>query len=279
MKNTIYLLLVFITSLSHYTNAQKAEKVKGNRVVTIQQTDVESFHTVVVSDDFEIDIIYNQNPSVEIEADENLHEFILFEVRDSILSFSKTRKITSKKALKIRVNFNDSLSNIETRDDAKIHSLTTLQIPSLRLITSGNSKAGLTVKSEHFYYESLDKSKNELNIISDSCRIIVNNNSKLEALINAPKVAIDMYQRAHAEIEGNNDDLDLKMDNNTTFIGKNFTVKNCTLLCEIGSDATVEVMENITLAASGSSAIYLYGNPKIVVDKLENTSKIQKKEK
>ena len=56
-------------------------------------------------------------------------------------------------------------------------------------------------------------------------------------------------------------------------------MKNCNVSCEIASDATLEVIDTITLEASGSSAVYIYNNPKIIVNKLTDTSKIQKKEK
>ena len=66
-------------------------------------------------------------------------------------------------------------------------------------------------------------------------------------------------------------------DNNARFFGKNFTVTDAFVLAEISSDITLEMLDSITLEASGSSSINLYGNPKIIVNKLTDTSKIQKK--
>lgn len=260
-------------------NAQNSEKVKGNRVVTTIISEIDAFHTIEIDEDFEVDIIYNKTPSIEIETDENLHEFITFSVRDSVLSFNKTRRITSKKKLKIKVNYDDYLANIETRDDGEIYSLTTMDLINASLKTSGSSKAGLTIKTDDFYFEGLDKSKTKLNLTADSTKVILNGNSKLEALIYSPILTADLYQRSDAIIEGNCDDLMLRTDNNSQFSGKNFTVKNCNVSCEIASDATLEVIDTITLEASGSSAVYIYNNPKIIVNKLTDTSKIQKKEK
>ena len=95
MKQIILLFLGVFMAIN--LNAQNSEKVKGNRVVTTIVTEIDAFHTIEIDEDFEIDIIYNKTPSVEIETDENLHEFITFSVRDSVLSFNKTRRITSKK--------------------------------------------------------------------------------------------------------------------------------------------------------------------------------------
>ena len=197
-----------------FNNAQNTEKIKGNRSVTIQQTLINSFHTIMIDNDFEVDIIYNKEPSVEIETDENLHEFIEFQVRDSILSFHKTRRITSKKRLYIKVNYDDFLAHIETRDNGEIHALTTMELNNVNVKTTGNSRAGLTIKTDMFNFEGLDKSKVKLNLTCDSTKLIINGYSKLEALINSPILHADLYQRSNAIIEGNSDELTLIMDNN-----------------------------------------------------------------
>ncbi len=279
MKNRQFLALIFSLSICFITQAQKAKKVKGNRNVTTLQTLISSFHTIIVDEDFEIDIIFNKEPSVEIEADENLHEFIIFSVRDSVLSFNKTRRITSKKRLNITVSYDDSLNNIETRDSGKIFSLATMDLTNTNLKTTGNSKAELIIETDYFNFESLDKAKVKLNLTADSTKIILNGNSKLDALIYSPLLKADLYQRANANIEGDSDNLLLRTDNNSQFNGKNFTVKNCNLYCDISSDATVEVTDTVTVSLAGSSDLYLYNDPKIIIDKFTNTSKIQKKEK
>lgn len=278
MKKELSLLILAI-SFVFLGHSQSTEKVKGNRNVTTEQTLINSFHTIIVDEAFEIDLVYGQEPTVEIETDENLHEFINFNVRDSVLSFDFTKRITSKKRLKIKVNYDSALNTIETRDDAEVHCLSTINADNTTLITSGDSKVGLTIKTDNFNFEGLDKSKTKLNLTANTTNLILNGNSKLEALINSPVVKTDLYQKAQAEIEGSCEDLTLRTDNNTQFTGKNFTIKNCKLISEIASQATLEVTDSIIIDASGSSSVYLYNSPKIIVDNLANTAKIQKKEK
>ncbi|MCF7569217.1 DUF2807 domain-containing protein [Sabulilitoribacter arenilitoris] len=277
MKNKA-LPFIFLFSACILVQAQKMEKVKGNRNVTITQTPIDAFHTIIVDEDFEIEIIYSKTPSVEIETDDNLHEFITFNVRDSVLSFNKTKRIVSKKRLNIKVSYDDFLTHIETRENSEILSLATMELKNGSLKTIGNSKASLTIESNNFNIESLDKSKVKLNLTADSTKIVLNGYSKLEALIYSPILVADLYQRTNAKIEGHSDDLLLRTDNNSQFNGKNFTVKNCNLFSETSSDATLEITDNITVSLSGSSGLYLYGNPKITINKFENTSKIQKRE-
>ena len=118
---------------SFSANAQDDEKVKGDRNVTIKQTYINPFNRIVVNEDFTVELIYNSKPSVEIETDENLHEFINFEVIDSVLTFNTTKKITSSKKMNIKVNYTDGLEHIETHDDAEIRSLTSLELGNTTL--------------------------------------------------------------------------------------------------------------------------------------------------
>ncbi len=278
MKNLLPIIFFSLLSFTLCT-AQSTEKIKGNRNVTIQQTNIESFHTIALDEDFEVEVIYDKNPYVEVETDENLHEFIEFQVIDSVLTFNKTTKITSKKKLNIKVTYNDALKHIETSGNSEILSLATMDLENGSLKTRGSSKAGLTINSDNFDFSADDKSKAKLNITSENCIINLSGNSKVEALINTTELTTTLYQRALAIIEGSCDIAKLDLDNNTQFNGKNFTINTCDVVCEISSDAYLEVLENINIEASGTSSIYLYQNPKIIINKLADTAKLQKKVK
>lgn len=278
MKKTslsiVFILLSFSLSFS-----QNLEKIKGNRNVTIEETFIDSFHTISLNEDFDIEIIYNKTPSVEIETDENLHEVLKFEVIDSVLTFNETARITSKKRLNIKVQYDESLKLIEATDNSKILSLTTMDLENFSLKTKGSAKVGLTVKSDHFNYDGDDKSKTTLNVTSKNCTINMSGYSKLEALITSTQISATQFQRALTKIEGSCDIAVLELDNNAQFNGKNFTINTCNIICDIDSDAYIEVLENVTIEASGTSSIYLYENPKIIINKLTDTSKLQKKVK
>ncbi|XMO85425.1 DUF2807 domain-containing protein [Algibacter sp. AS12] len=275
-----FLSIFFLSLLSiALCEAQSTEKVKGNRTVTIQQTNIESFHTIILDEDFEVEIIYDANPFVEVETDENLHEYIDFQVVDSVLTFNKKARITSKKKLNIKVTYNDVLKHIETTDDAEILSLATMDIENGSLKTRGSSKAGLTIESNVFSVDMDDKSKVKLNLTSENCLLSMSGNSKIDALINTSVFTTNLYQRATANIEGSSKRVKAELDNNTAFNGKNFTINTCEVICNISSDAHLEVLDDIIIEASGASSIYLYQNPKIIINKLADTAKLQKKVK
>ncbi|XCF06998.1 DUF2807 domain-containing protein [Tamlana crocina] len=271
--NLLYLFIFF----SVFT-VEAQEKIKGNRNVTIAKTEVGTFHTIDLDEDFDVEIIFNQIPSVEIETDENLHEYIEFNVIDSVLTFNKKARLREK-TLRIKVAYNGYLKHIKTTNDAEILSLTTLNLTDANVVAKGSSKVGLTIKTNNLNLEADDRAKLKLNLTCENSNILLSGNSKLEALVNTVNFSGTLYQRANAEIEGSCNIAKLEQDNYSQFDGKNFTINSCSIISNIGSDAYLEVMDSINIEASGTSAIYLYENPKIVIDKMTDTTKLQKRAK
>jgi len=273
----ILLILALMMLASPSIIAQ--EKIKGDRNVTIKQTFIDDFESLVVNGDFSVEIVYNSKPSVEVEADDNLHDVIQFDVVDGILTFVETMRITSKKKLTITVNYGDSLKNIEIKGDGEVRSLTSMELGDVTLTTSDNSRAYLNINAVNFTYKSSGKSKTRLNLTADSTKIELSDNSKLDALINSKITNFDLYLRSDAVIEGNADSSVLRLDNSTNFNSPKFDVKRVDAALEDNSDLTIAASESITIAASGDSEIYLYGSPAITITKFDDTAKLQKKKR
>ena len=277
MKNSILLLLI-VFSFSLASFAQDIEKIKGDRNVTIEQTYIDGFKKIVVSEDFSVELFYNKKPSVEIETDGNLHEHIDIKVIDSVLTITSSREIRSKK-LNIKVNYGDAFSDIEVKDNGEVRSLTSLELGNSTLKTSGSARAYLNIKANSFNFVSTEKAKVKLNVTATNVAVEISDNTKMDALINATEVKMDLYQRANAVIEGTITNLNLRADNNSQLNGTNFTTTTCTVLAELDCNVYLEVLDAITIDASGASEIYLFGNPKITINTFTGTVKLQKKAK
>ncbi|WP_246296570.1 GIN domain-containing protein [Winogradskyella vidalii] len=278
MKKTGLILLLMITA-TPFLRAQSADKIKGDRNVTIKQTFIDEFHTIIVNGDLSIEVVYNSKPSVNIEADSNLHDVIITNVVDGVLTITESTRITSKKKLNITVNYGSGLQSIETRGDGEIRSLTSMELGDVTLITADNSRAYLNINAKSFNYKSSGKSKTRLNLTAQNTKIELSDNSKLDALINSQVADFDLYLRSDAVIEGAANSSVFRLDNSTNFNGAKFDVKSVNASLEDSSDLTISATESITIASSGDSEVYLYGNPAITITKFEDTSKLQKKKR
>ncbi|MGJ8592597.1 MAG: GIN domain-containing protein [Aquaticitalea sp.] len=277
MNKFIFTLLLIFACVS-FTSAQDDEKIKGDRNVTIKQTYIDPFNKIIVGEDFSVEIIYNSKPSVEIETDENLHQYIEFGVNAGVLTFKTTKKITSSKKMNIKVNYGDGLESIETLEDGEIRSLTSLELANTNLKTSGSSKAYLNIRTAKFDYTSSDKARSKLNVDATTSTLVLGDNCKVEALLNTKTAKIDLYQKANLNIEGVAEDIHVRGDLSSSFNGKEFAANNCNLVVEGNSSATVRVKTDLIVELSGGSEVYLYGSPKITLNKFLGSSKLQKKE-
>lgn len=276
MKKAL-LVLALLTGSIGLTEAQTDDKIKGDRNVTIKQTFIDNFDTIIVDGGFSVEVVYNSKPSVEIEADDNLHEVIQFEVLDGVLTFVENIRITSKKKLNIKVNYGDGLKHIEVKGDGEIRSLTSMELNDVLLKTLDDSRAYLNINAKNFTYLSAGKSKTRLNLSADSTKIELSDNSKLDALINSKTANFDLYQRANASIEGAAKTAVMRLINSSNFNGNKFDVNTIDAKLEDNSDLTISAIDSITISSSGNGEIYLYGNPAITITKFEDTSKLQKK--
>ena len=272
MKKQLFLLL-FIPFLSF---SQKAEKIRGNKDVTIKETKVDSFSTINIGGKFKINLIEGE-PKVKIETDDNLHEVIEFSVNDAVLSFGINKRIISKKTLNITVYYPDILNSIETSNDAELNSLSTLSLENLILNTGGSSKVNLDIKTSTFNFTNHNKSRAQLNVIADSSIVILKENSKLKGTLKSPHVNVSMIDRASSSANFESDSLNLNISNRASFISKDLISKNCIVTTQENSKATINVSNELTITANGNSTIYIYNDPKIIIKDFTDTATLNKR--
>ena len=276
------LSIVLITLFATSTIAQ--DKIKGNKNVTTIETEVNSFNKIIVGEKFNISFMKDDAASVEIKTDENLHDVIKFSVADSVLKFKTTKRITYSKEMEITVRYTDVLKVIELKDNAELNSVNTIDNIGIVLKINDNAKANLNLKNYSFKLINNNdskiklSSKSRLNIESKLVDLELNENSKTEALITCDSLMVNMYQRANAKIEGDVTYMKANTINSTNFTGKNLSIMKCEVITEDSSDFEIQVTDDFIIEASGSSEVYIYGDPKITLNKFSESAKLHKKE-
>nr|MBP7470548.1 DUF2807 domain-containing protein [Flavobacterium sp.] len=79
MKN--YATLLILVFVSNFALAQKSEKIKGSKTVTIEQKEIGSFNSLEVSDNIEVYLDRGEKCELKIEADDNLHDIIKIDLK------------------------------------------------------------------------------------------------------------------------------------------------------------------------------------------------------
>lgn len=271
------LLLAVLLIVSNNTFAQKKEKIKGSKIVTIEKKKIENFDALEVADDLEITLIKGTECGLEIEADDNLHEAFSIEVVANTLKIATTKNISNAKKVSIRITYTDNFKSVVAKNESSIIALSEIDLKGVEFKTFDQAKLFLNAKIGDFKLQMNDKSYAELNIKSDQSTISLSKNSKLKALIASVNLTIDMYQKTDATVEGDTEKLKLRLDNNANFMGKNLTAKEIEINAESYSNATIHSVNTIKIAAAGKSELLLYGEAKIEIEKFTDSALIQKK--
>ena len=277
MKKITLLLLIVLTS--SFSFGQKKERIKGSKIVTLSVKELEDFENIDIEDNLEIYLVKANSASLEIEADDNLHDVINYTVIGNTLRINSLKDVYGEKKFSIRINYTDNLKLLTAKNDTKIHALADIELEDITIKNYDNSRSYLNVKSTHFAIMLNDKSEAELNIKSENTTIEVSKNAELKALIASPEVKIDLYQKGKAIIEGDAAIVKVRLDNNSELIADKFTISNLDITTENYSKAIINVSKDIKISAGGKSEIELLGEPKIEIEKFTNNTTLYKKEK
>lgn len=275
MKKSL-VILAFLFAVS-YTFSQKKEKVKGSKIVTIEQKKIESFTSLEVSDNIEVFLIKGTECGVEIEADDNLHDAIEIVVTGNMLRLSTLKNAFGYKKLSIRVTYTDDFKLVTAKNEATISALSEMELVDISFNCIDYSKLFLNAKTTNFSLIANDKSKIELNLKSEKTTINLSKNSEIKALITSTVMIFDLYQKADAAIEGTVNQLKLRLDNNATFMGKSLDCKEAQVTSESYTTASIQVNGNVSIDAIGKSEIKLYGNSKIEMKQFAENAVLMKK--
>jgi len=257
--------------------AQKNEKIKGSKTVSIEQKEIGSFNTLEIGDNLEVYLEKGEKCGLKIEADDNLHDIINIDLNSNTLKISTSKKATSYKKLILRVAYTNDLKTVISKNDAIINAIEEIQSSDITFKTFDDSKLNLNVNSKNFILESDNNSKIELNLKSEKTTILLSKNASLKALIAGVDLKCDMYQKSKANLEGNVTNAFLRLDNNAEFTGKKLVIANAELIAESYSDCSINVNKSIIIDASGNSKIQLFGDQKVEIKQFIDNAVLSKK--
>lgn len=277
MKPKIYLSIITLIFSTSILLAQKAEKIKGSKVVTTSQKEIKSFNAIEIGDNLEINLEKGDKNEIKIEADDNLHDIINLEVQDDILMISTSKEAQGFKKLSVKITYTNDLNLVTTKDESVVNAIQEIILDNITFKTFDKSKLFLNVNSKNFILQSNDKSKIELNLKGENSFIELSKNTTLKALINSVDLKCDLYQKANAVIEGDATNANLRLDNSAELNARNFNIKNGNLAIEGNANCSILAENSIAISAKDRAEIALFGSPKIEINKLEGEAKLLKK--
>jgi hypothetical protein len=270
-------LLIFTILFTTITFAQKKEKVKGTKIVTVEKHEIAAFTELEVEDNLEVFLVKGDKNAIEVETDENLHVAINHQTYGKSLRLNTNKEISGFKKLEIRVTYTDSLKLISVKHEGKLNAVSELNLPSITIKTYDYSKTFINANSPNFTLLANDKSKVELNLKSEDAFVEMSKNTTIKAHITSNKLKFDMYQKSDATVDGEVNEMKLRLDNNTNYEGQKLISKILNLTTESNTKCSVYTNGSLSISAAGKSEISIFGDPKIELKKFSDEATLYKK--
>ena len=207
--------------------------VKGNgNVMTESRTLDAPFHSIHASEGLDVYLTQGDSESIEVQADENLHDIILTEVRDGILYIHTEENIAHSSAKKVMVEF-DNIEEIKSTSGSDVYSTNTIKAD--RLVLKSTSGSDMELK---------------LDVNSLTCKATSGSDLRLSGTTD----------KFYAESTSGSDIKAAKLK-----------ARISDAKATSGSDITLYSSEELTAKATSGGDITYYGNPD-KVNKSDNVS-------
>lgn len=271
-----YFTLILLLLSTTFITAQKKEKIKGSKTVTIENKEIGAFKSIEVSDNVAVFLDKGEKNEIKMEADDNLHDAISLDLQDNILRIQTNKEVSNFKKLIVRVTYTKDLNSIITKNEATVTAIQEIQLDDISFKALDESQLFLNVNSKKFSLQADNKSKTELNLKSETAVLELSKNAELKALISSTDLKLDQYQKSKTILEGDVSNATIRLDNNSDFVGTKFTIKNADLTAESYSKCILFAVETIKISAVEKSEIELLGAPKIDLVKFDDEAKLLK---
>jgi len=272
----ISILLVAILSTTIML-AQKKDKISGSKIVTSKQRNIKNFSAIEIEDNIEASLERGEFPEVKIEADDNLIDVIDIDVTDNTLHISTSKRVVKSKALKVKITYTAELNTVISKNDAAISAIQEVLGENFTLKTFDDSKVLMNANVKNFALQADGDSKIELNLKSSNTKIELSKSAELKSLVTTTDLALDMYQKAKAKIEGEANNSLIRLENNSELDASKLEIKSIELIAEGQSKNSVNAKKDIVISATEKSETELYGDAKIEMNKFIDKAKLSKK--
>ena len=236
LKNlTIVLLLLGITASA---GAQFRRTVYGNKKVVKTERNIKGFYGVRVSSGIDVYLSQGNDEKVIVEADENLHEYILTELRDGI----------------IHVYTNSTIRNAEMK---RVY----VTMPEIRLIST--TSAGDVI--------------GETPVRAANLKLSASSAGDIKLEVYADRIELDISSSGDMTLTGEANFLKAGLSSAGDLNASELKVKEAEVSVSSAGDAEIYVTERITARASSAGDISYRGHPRYIDAHSSSAGSIRKR--
>jgi hypothetical protein len=226
MRNLKHITIVLVClSMTACLNGQIRKTVYGNKKVVTRERQARDFTGVRVSSGIDVYLRQGNRPKLTVEADENLHEYIITENRNGVLHVYTDVNIRSAERKRVYVTIKD-IESVETSSAGDVLGETPIRTKTLRLSASSAGSIKLEVYAD--------------------------------------RIRAGISSSGDITLSGEANVLEAGLSSAGDLNAFNLTVREADITASSAGDAEITVTEKLTARASSAGDINYRGNPRYI---------------
>ncbi|MFK7979520.1 MAG: head GIN domain-containing protein [Saprospiraceae bacterium] len=245
MKLPVLTLYIALFSIGT-TFGQWDNHLELSHKITTETKNITGFDKIEVGEDFEVFIKFSDKAeSVKIEANENLHDYII------VKKEGNTLKIDTK-------SYNTGNYRSKKRGAQE------------RLVAYVTAKNLTAIEGEEDVVFELDDK-----LVANTLNIKLDEDCTLRGVIEVQNLMVDLDEDSVLDIEGTAHKMELEANEDSMVKNYDFVVHDLTVRLREDSEARLTVNGTVDLRASGDSQFYYKGNGKVVKQRLTGDAEMK----
>jgi hypothetical protein len=224
-KLRLIVILILSLGITFCTDGQIRRTVSGNGNVVKKERNAGNFSGLRVSSGIDVYLRQTGSESIDVEADENLHEYIITEIKNDVLHVYSDANIRRAEMKRVNVTM-DKINSLKTSSAGDIIGETPVKTDNLELAASSAGDIKLEV-----YVKELD---------------------------------INISSSGDITLNGEADIMDASLSSAGDLNAYGLQVREADVSASSAGDADINVSEKLKARASSAGDINYRGNPKSV---------------
>lgn len=273
------LTALLASSCVKYEIGNTFKSVSGSKNVITEKRNVSgSFDKVHVATLLDVEIEQGPNYTISVEADDNLHEYIVTEINGSTLKiYFDNVSIRNYKEAKVYVTLPE-ISELKASSSSEIEANGTIVSNDLTLKTSSTADISLSkVRAKSVTIEANSSSEIKVKeIYATTLQAKTSSTADFEAYVEADIINLEASSSSDMELKGKALELNAHTSSTATINAKELFVNN--VIATSSSSSTIKTYPIVSLKAKASStaSVYYYNDPQSLEKETSSAGSVKK---
>lgn len=227
-----------IMGISVCASCQTRKTVTGNGNVITRERNTGSFDGLVVSTGIDVYLKQGENYKISVEADENLHDYIITEVKGNVLHVYSDANIRHA--------------------EKKVAYITMKDIRSVKTSSAGDVTGETPVKAQNLELSASSAGNIKLDVTADELEVNISSSGDIT-------------------LTGETGILDADLSSAGDLNAHDLIAREAEISVSSAGDAEINVTERLTARASSAGDINYSGNPKMVDSNSSSAGSVHKR--